>query len=132
MMSTMEDTSDSDEEYVLKWKDSPGTVVYRSGSSTVLPNEKEEPTFKVGLLGARGYVGRELLKLLDTHPNFKVEVCVSRSLNDVPVTTMLPDAKCIRDVKFTSKGSDDPKVLKEFYGDSVDVWVRRHSLHYVS
>ena len=41
---------------------------------------------------------------------------------------MLPDAKCIRDVKFTSKGSDDPKVLKELYGDSVDVWVRRHSL----
>jgi len=63
------------------------------------------------------------LKLLDTHPNFDVEVCVSRSLNDVPVTTMLPDAKCIRDVKFTSKGSDDPKVLRELYGDSVDVWV---------
>jgi hypothetical protein len=141
VMSTMEDTSDSDEDYVLKWKDSPGTVVYRSGSP--LKERKEGPRFKVGLLGtccvfissfllrhqrsptpgARGYVGRELLKLLDTHPNFDVEVCVSRSLNDVPVTTMLPDAKCIRDVKFTSKGSDDPKVLRELYGDSVDVWV---------
>ena len=49
VMSTMEDTSDSDEDYVLKWKDSPGTVVYRSGSP--LKERKEGPRFKVGLLG---------------------------------------------------------------------------------
>ena len=49
VMSTMEDTSDSDEEYVLKWKDSPGTVVYRSGSP--LKERKEGSRFKVGLLG---------------------------------------------------------------------------------
>lgn len=33
---------------------------------------------KVGIVGARGYVGEELLKLLATHPDFEVAVVTSR------------------------------------------------------
>jgi N-acetyl-gamma-glutamyl-phosphate reductase / acetylglutamate kinase len=127
--STMRD-NDEDEEYSLKFTQSPGTVVYRSFEPSEgnveqqQQQQQDQPkTYRVGLLGARGYVGRELLQLLDMHSNFNVEVCVSRSLNDVPVTSMLPDAKNIRHVKFTSAGSDDPKKLKELYGNQVDVWV---------
>ncbi|OMJ13350.1 Protein ARG5,6, mitochondrial [Smittium culicis] len=44
--------------------------------STASPNTKKS----VGLIGARGYTGHELIKLLDSHPNFNLSVVSSREL----------------------------------------------------
>jgi len=37
-------------------------------------------TIRVGLIGARGYVGAELIALLDRHPRFELGLVASRAL----------------------------------------------------
>jgi N-acetyl-gamma-glutamyl-phosphate reductase common form len=44
---------------------------------------------KVALVGARGYVGFELLKLLDTHPNTEVVAAFSREFNGKMVSDVV-------------------------------------------
>lgn len=45
---------------------------------------------RVGLVGARGHVGRELLELLVAHPGFELTLASSRELDGQPITSMLP------------------------------------------
>ena len=37
-------------------------------------------TYRVGVIGARGHTGAELLRLLDAHPHVEVEFAGSREL----------------------------------------------------
>ncbi|KAJ2733427.1 hypothetical protein IW152_003064 [Coemansia sp. BCRC 34962] len=43
------------------------------------------PALRVGLIGARGYTGRELIKLIDSHPRFELAYVSSRELAGQPV-----------------------------------------------
>ncbi|KAJ1749715.1 hypothetical protein LPJ79_003510 [Coemansia sp. RSA 1821] len=43
------------------------------------------PALRVGLIGARGYTGRELIKLIDGHPQFELAYVSSRELAGKPV-----------------------------------------------
>ena len=47
---------------------------------------------RLGLVGARGYVGRELLGLLATHPRFVVDFVSSRTSVGTPVRDVAPTA----------------------------------------
>ena len=45
----------------------------------------------VGIIGARGYVGVELLRLLHTHPHFRIAFASSRELAGQPLSALDPD-----------------------------------------
>ncbi len=45
----------------------------------------EEDQLGVGLIGARGYAGRELLHLIARHPRLQLEFAASRSLAGRPI-----------------------------------------------
>jgi len=57
---------------------------------------------KVGMIGARGYVGEELLRLLDAHPRFEPAWIASRSQVGQPIREVLDDPSlpdlCFREV----------------------------------
>ncbi|KAG2891024.1 hypothetical protein PC115_g19337 [Phytophthora cactorum] len=99
------------------------------------PNGK----YRVGLLGARGYVGRELIRVIGRHPELELVCASSRALEGEKVLdvasapplnphTKLP-AKPVEDVKlnidpelkFCELGLDG--IPTSPFGESVDVWV---------
>jgi len=45
---------------------------------------------RVGVIGARGYTGRELLQILDAHPDVEISVAASGSAAGRPVTDEVP------------------------------------------
>lgn len=45
-------------------------------------------TYRVGVIGARGHTGAELLRLLDAHPHVEVEFAGSRELGGQPVPSI--------------------------------------------
>lgn len=49
---------------------------------------------KVGLVGARGYTGREILRLLARHPRIEVAFVTSRELKGRPVAEEAPGSDC--------------------------------------
>ncbi len=61
-------------------------------------------TLKAGLIGARGYVGRELIPMLLAHPQVELELVSSRELEGQPVQAMVPDAQS--DLVFSNTGPE--------------------------
>ncbi len=57
---------------------------------------------RVGIVGASGYVGGELLRLLLSHPNVEVTLATSRKLRGEYVHRVHPNLRGITDLKFTS------------------------------
>ena len=49
-----------------------------------------ERRFKLGLVGARGYVGAELVKLLVTHPMISLDFVSSREWAGMPLCAQWP------------------------------------------
>lgn len=81
----------------------PAVVAALGASSSPLPKPVVQPSpasaaggkpLRVGLLGARGYVGRELVRLLAGHPALQVTCASSRALvgHDVLTALGVPDA----------------------------------------
>lgn len=56
--------------------------------------------FKVGIVGATGYTGAELLRLLCQHPNVEVAVITSRSELGLPVADLYPSLRGFTDLCF--------------------------------
>ncbi|KAI9907596.1 hypothetical protein PsorP6_004532 [Peronosclerospora sorghi] len=99
------------------------------------PNGK----YRVGLLGARGYVGGELIRVIGRHPELELVCASSRALAGkkvLKVATSPPlnphtqqPAKAVGDVKlnidpqleFCELGLDD--IATSSFGETVDVWV---------
>ena len=66
---------------------SDGTVCVKSAlQRPVLWNSHKR--YKVGLLGARGYVGREVIRLIGSHPEFELVCASSRALKGQSVLDM--------------------------------------------
>ena len=55
---------------------------------------------KVGIYGASGYTGQELLRLLGRHPEVDVVALTSRKFNGVPVSDVFPVFEGLTDRKF--------------------------------
>lgn len=56
--------------------------------------------YSVGVVGARGYVGAEMLKLLDLHPGFEIALLGSRALEGQRLGDVAPDVKAAGDIVF--------------------------------
>ena len=66
------------------------------------------PSYSVGILGASGFAGVELLRMLAVHPHFEVRVAGADSQAGVPVADLYPSlAAAYPDLTFTAAGVDD-------------------------
>ncbi len=62
----------------------------------------------VGILGASGFAGSELLRLLATHPEFRVRLAGAETQAGTPVADLYPNlAAAYPDLVFTNAGPDD-------------------------
>ena len=50
-------------------------------------------TYKIGILGARGYVGRELIEGILLHPELQLDWVSSRQLTGQPLTSLVPETE---------------------------------------
>jgi N-acetyl-gamma-glutamyl-phosphate reductase len=62
---------------------------------------------KVGIVGATGYTGVELLRLLAGHPQAEVVVITSRSEKGLPVADLYPNLRGIIDLAFSAPDVDE-------------------------
>jgi N-acetyl-gamma-glutamyl-phosphate reductase len=62
---------------------------------------------KVGIIGASGYTGGELLRLLVNHPNVKLELATSRSLAGKPVTSTHRHLEGFLDLKYENPNTEN-------------------------
>lgn len=56
---------------------------------------------KVGIVGATGYTGLELLRLLIMHPNVKLQIITSRKKSGIPITEIYPSLRGRIDIVFS-------------------------------
>jgi N-acetyl-gamma-glutamyl-phosphate reductase len=56
---------------------------------------------KVGIVGATGYTGVELLRLLIQHPQVHIQVVTSRSEVGTPVVNLFPNLRGHLDITFS-------------------------------
>lgn len=82
--------------------------------TTTMTTEKK----KVAVIGARGYVGAELLKLLSAHARFEVAAVSSRGYDGTPVREVMPGVAL--ELAFEALDPSDVERLKE---RGVEVWV---------
>lgn len=61
---------------------------------------------KVGIVGATGYTGVELLRLLAPRQDVSLEVITSRELQGTPVADLFPNLRGFVDLEFTAPDSD--------------------------
>lgn len=57
---------------------------------------------KIGVVGASGYAGGELLRLLSTHPEFEVSAAMASSSAGSPITEIHPHLRFFSNQKFTA------------------------------
>ncbi len=62
---------------------------------------------RVGVVGASGYTGGELLRLLVGHPECEVSCATSRRLEGQSVATVHPNLRDILDIKFENPGEEE-------------------------
>ncbi len=62
---------------------------------------------KVGIVGATGYTGSELLRLLALHPKVEISVVTSRTEKGRPVVDMFPHVRGYIDLPFTDPTVDE-------------------------
>ncbi|TDX86370.1 N-acetyl-gamma-glutamyl-phosphate reductase [Epilithonimonas xixisoli] len=60
----------------------------------------------VGIIGANGYTGSELVRLLAFHPNIELKFLFSRSNSGVKISELYPDLDSICDLVLTNKISE--------------------------
>ena len=85
-----------------------------SSAELVVSSRRE----RVAVIGARGYVGAELLKLLVPHPSFEVVLVTSRGLDGKPVRDEMPGVDL--DLAFETVDASEVARLHE---RGIDIWV---------
>ena len=68
---------------------------------------------KVGIYGASGYTGQELLRLLIRHPEVEVVALTSRKFKGTPVSDVFPVFEGLSDMKFIDASPDDVADLSD-------------------
>lgn len=72
--------------------------------------EQENKQINVGIVGATGYTGLELLRLLIKHPNVNIKVITSRTEEGTVVSNLFPSLRGLVELKFSEPNSP---LLKE-------------------
>ncbi|KAJ2222637.1 hypothetical protein IWW45_008551 [Coemansia sp. RSA 485] len=90
----------------------------RRGFSTAAPSAGSGAPLRVGLIGARGFTGRELIRLIDGHPRFELAYVSSRELEGKPVPNYTKAA--IDHVNLSAAQVGD---LARDGRSNVDVWI---------
>jgi len=62
---------------------------------------------KIGIVGATGYTGVELLRILATHPDVEISYVTSRSNAGMRVDAMFPNLRGFVDLEFSNPNTDD-------------------------
>ncbi|ABU81910.1 N-acetyl-gamma-glutamyl-phosphate reductase [Ignicoccus hospitalis] len=91
-------------------------------------------TYEVAIVGASGYTGGELLRVLAVHPDVNVKVVTSREYANKPVYYAHPHLRGIYPASLKFKRLDDPDQLSDVVGDVDLVFLalpHKVSLHYV-
>lgn len=65
-----------------------------------------EESYSVGVVGASGYAGAELLRMLNRHPNFRVDVAAAGSNAGQPVATVHPSLIGLGDLVFSPTSTE--------------------------
>ena len=73
---------------------------------------------KVGIVGASGYAGEELVRLLSRHPNAELSCVCSRSLAGTPLAEVMPQFREIIPAGLAFVRADPEAICAE----PVDVW----------
>lgn len=73
---------------------------------------------KVGIVGASGYTGEELVRLLARHPGVELAVASSRSQAGTPLAKAMPKYRELLSPDLLFSGADPETLAKE----AVDVW----------
>merc|ERR1712063_144784 len=73
-------------------------------------------THNIGLIGARGHTGLELIKLIEKHPHFNLSVASSRAMAGKPLSFLYPETTS--DMEFIDL---DPKSIPEH--KDISLWV---------
>ena len=82
---------------------------------------------KVGIIGASGYTGGELLRILARHPECEVSCATSRRYKGAKVSKVNPNLKNIMDLKFENINPDEVVSRSDFvftatpHGASMDI-----------
>lgn len=92
----------------------------RSFSTSARPAGKNTKPGRVGLIGARGHTGSELIKLIAQHPYLSVTVASSRALKGQTMRSISPDLPA--SVEWGSLQFTDLKP-EDLASQPVDVWV---------
>lgn len=66
-------------------------------------------SMNIGIVGATGYTGAELLRLLAQHPEAKINIVTSRGEQGKPVSDIFPNLRGIVDLKFEAPDADGLK-----------------------
>ena len=66
------------------------------------PLNMTHTTLKIGIVGATGYTGVELLRLLAHHPNAEVRTITSRSEAGVHIADYFPSLRGVYDLRFAA------------------------------
>ena len=75
----------------------------RYSNVTILrTNQKMTDLIRIGIVGASGYVGGELLRILVNHPNAKVTVATSKKYEGEVLYRVHPNLRSFTDLKFTA------------------------------
>ena len=61
---------------------------------------------KVGIIGATGYVGLEITRILSTHPNVEITSLVSKSYAGRKISAVYPSLKNVLDLECESLDID--------------------------
>lgn len=69
---------------------------------------------KVGIIGASGYTGGELLRLLAMHPECEIVCATSRKFDGKDIAMTHPHLKGILNMKFENPGADEVAERSEF------------------
>lgn len=82
---------------------------------------------KIGIYGASGYTGQELMRLLFRHPEVRVDVVTSRRFAGSPVADVFPQFTDLQDLEFTNAPPEKVAEAVNFvflalpHGTSMDV-----------
>jgi len=64
-------------------------------------------TLRVGIVGASGYVGGELLRILVNHPNIQINVATSKQYDGEVLYRVHPNLRSFTELRFTSPKVDE-------------------------
>ncbi|EGC36489.1 acetylglutamate kinase [Dictyostelium purpureum] len=87
-----------------------------SASDKVLPDKSRK--YRVGLIGARGFTGGNLVRLIDNHKQLELAVASSSTNFGKPVTTEFPSLKS--DLKFENVKPENVDIFTRDHG--IDGW----------